>query len=75
MQIIRPATAVNQPISPNIPFNIALGTALGLLVGLAAAFLRNARDTRIHSVERLREITGVPLLAEIPTTATPACTR
>ena len=49
MQIIRPATAVNQPISPNIPFNIALGTALGLLVGLAAAFLRNARDTRIHS--------------------------
>jgi succinoglycan biosynthesis transport protein ExoP len=37
VQIIRPATAVNQPISPNIPFNIALGTALGLLVGLAAA--------------------------------------
>ena len=67
VQVIRPATAVNQPISPNIPFNIALGTALGLLVGLAAAFLRNARDTRIHSVERLREITGVPLLAEIPT--------
>jgi succinoglycan biosynthesis transport protein ExoP len=67
VQIIRPATAVNQPISPNIPFNIALGTALGLLVGLAAAFLRNARDTRIHSAERLRELTGAPLLAEIPT--------
>jgi succinoglycan biosynthesis transport protein ExoP len=65
--VIRPATAVLTPISPNIPFNLALGTALGLLAGIAAAFVREARDTRVRSTERLRAIVGAPLLAEIPT--------
>jgi len=64
--IIRPATAVPVPISPNVGFNLALGGALGLLVGIAAAFVRNARDTRIRSAERLRDLAGAPVLAEIP---------
>ena len=66
VQIIRPASAVLVPISPRPAFNLALGAALGLLVGLAAAFLRDSRDTRLRSGERLREISGAPVLAEIP---------
>jgi capsular exopolysaccharide synthesis family protein len=66
VQIIRPATPVPTPISPKIGFNLPLGTALGLLVGIAAAFVREARDTRIRSADRLRALTGAPVLAEIP---------
>ena len=66
VQIIRPAAVVPKAISPNVPFNLALGAALGLLVGIAAAFLRNARDTTLRSTDRLRQLTGAPVLAEIP---------
>ena len=65
VQTIRPASVPLAPISPNVPFNLALGAALGLLVGVAGAFVRNARDTSVRSAERLRELTGVPVLSEI----------
>lgn len=65
VQIIRPAAADPNAISPNVPFNLALGGALGLLAGLAGAFLRNARDTHIRSADRLRALTGAPILSEI----------
>lgn len=65
-QIIRQATPSTIPVSPNIPFGLALGGALGLLVGVAAAFLRHARDTSIRSPEQLHAITSASLLAEIP---------
>jgi polysaccharide biosynthesis transport protein len=64
--IIRPAVANPVPVSPNVPINLAVGAALGLLVGIAAAFVSNARDTRVRSAERLRALTGAPVLAEIP---------
>jgi receptor protein-tyrosine kinase len=66
VQTIRPASVPLTPISPNVPFNLALGAALGLLVGVAGAFVRNARDTTARSGERLRELTGAPVLSEIP---------
>jgi capsular exopolysaccharide synthesis family protein len=64
-QIIRPATAVPLPVSPSVPFNLALGAAIGLLVGLAGAFVRNARDTTIRSAAQLQAVTGAPVLAKI----------
>ncbi|HEX5811763.1 MAG TPA: polysaccharide biosynthesis tyrosine autokinase, partial [Pseudonocardia sp.] len=66
-QIIRPATAVPVPVAPSVPFNLALGAAIGLLVGLAGAFVRDARDTTIRSAAQLRAVTGAPVLAQIAT--------
>ncbi len=66
VQIIRQATPSPIPVSPNIPFGVALGGALGLLLGVAAAFLRHARDTSIRDPERLHALTSAALLAEIP---------
>ena len=66
-KIIRPATAVPVPVAPSVPFNLALGGALGLLVGLAGAFVRDARDTTIRSAAQLRAVTGAPVLAQIAT--------
>lgn len=64
-QIIRPATASPTPVSPNPPFNIALGAAISLLIGLAAAFVRDARDSSVRTAERLHELTAVPVLSEV----------
>jgi capsular exopolysaccharide synthesis family protein len=66
-QIIRQATPSPVPVSPNIPFGIALGGALGLLIGIGAAFMRHTRDTSIGDAERLQALTSVATLAEIPT--------
>ena len=65
VQTIRPASVPLAPLSPNVPFNLALGATLGLLVGVAGAFVRNARDTSARSADRLRELTGAPVLSEI----------
>ncbi|HEY0811946.1 MAG TPA: polysaccharide biosynthesis tyrosine autokinase [Pseudonocardia sp.] len=66
VQVIRQATSSPIPISPNVPFGIALGGALGLLIGIAAAFVRHARDTSIRDPEQLHALTNAALLAEIP---------
>ncbi len=67
VQIIRQATPSPLPVSPNVPFGLALGATLGLLVGVGAAFARHARDTSIRHPERLQALTSVATLAEIPT--------
>ena len=64
-QIIRPATSSATPVSPNPPFNLAIGAALGLLVGVTAAFVRAARDTSVRSSKRLQELVSAPVLSEI----------
>ncbi len=66
-QIIRQATPSPIPVSPNIPFGMALGGALGLLIGIGAAFLRHSRDTTVRDAERLQALTSVATLSEIPT--------
>jgi succinoglycan biosynthesis transport protein ExoP len=66
VQIVRQATPSPIPISPNVPFGVALGGALGLLIGIAAAFLRHGRDTSVRDPERLHALTSAALLAEIP---------
>jgi polysaccharide biosynthesis transport protein len=43
-----------------------LAAGIGLLLGIVAAFFRDALDTRIRSAEEIAERLGVPLLARIP---------
>ena len=45
---------------------VALGAALGLLIGIGAAFVQHVRDTSIRDRARLQALTGAPVLAEIP---------
>jgi capsular exopolysaccharide synthesis family protein len=53
-------------VSPNIPFSVALGATLGLLIGVGAAFLSHARDRSVRHPGRLQELTSVPVLSEVP---------
>ena len=61
-----PTTADATKIRPR-PFRDAvLAGAIGLLLGIVVAFLRDAVDTRIRAAEEIGDRLGVPLLARIP---------
>ena len=64
--ILQPAAVPTQPISPKPLFNLVLGAALGLLLGLVGAFVRDALDMTFRSRERLAQTTGAPTLGVIP---------
>ena len=51
---------------PKTKRNVMLGVIVGLALGIALAFLRDALDTRVHSADELRELLGVPLLGQVP---------
>ncbi|HEX6469617.1 MAG TPA: polysaccharide biosynthesis tyrosine autokinase [Streptosporangiaceae bacterium] len=56
------------PDSPNVPANLAIGLLAGLAAGVGAGVLREALDTSVKTVERLREIAGGPVLGVIGAT-------
>lgn len=63
--VVRPAQNVEQ-VQPRPVRSVALGAALGLLLGLGFAVLWNALDKRIRTEEEVEEGLGIPLLARLP---------
>jgi tyrosine-protein kinase len=53
-------------IRPRPVRDAVLAGAIGLLLGIVVAFLRDAVDTRIRSADEIVDRLGVPLLARIP---------
>lgn len=73
VRMIQPAVVPDDPVSPNIPVNIAVGILLGLAAGIGIALLRSVLDTRIHSIRDIEQLTDAPILGRIandPETAT-----
>lgn len=64
---IQPATAARLPSSPDIPIDLALGLLVGLVLGAGLLVLREALDTRIRALDALKRVTGMPVLASLPT--------
>ncbi|HET9333243.1 MAG TPA: polysaccharide biosynthesis tyrosine autokinase [Gemmatimonadota bacterium] len=64
--VIDSALVANRPIRPHKVRNVLLAVALGLLVGIAAAFGREHLDDTIHTVDEVELLTGVPVLGMIP---------
>jgi Mrp family chromosome partitioning ATPase/uncharacterized protein involved in exopolysaccharide biosynthesis len=64
-QVIREATLPREPVSPNVPRNIALGLVLGLFIGIGLAVTRDKVDNRIHKPDELRR-QGVPVIGTVP---------
>jgi tyrosine-protein kinase len=59
------ATAPGEPVSPDVPRNIALGVVLGLLLGLLAVLLPVRFRRTVTSREEIRDSTGAALLATL----------
>ncbi|MCP5534649.1 MAG: polysaccharide biosynthesis tyrosine autokinase [Akkermansiaceae bacterium] len=56
----------NNPVSPNIPLNLALGAVVGLIFGIGIAFCLEYLDTSVKSLEDVERFLNVPVLAVIP---------
>ncbi len=63
---LRPAVSPSAPVSPDTKRIIALGLVIGLCVGLALTISAQTLDTRIRRADDVRELTDIPVLAEIP---------
>ena len=64
--IIKTATVPTVPIEPTPARTAVLAAFVGLLIGLAAAFLLNYLDDKVRSEDDLRRLTGKPVLAIVP---------
>jgi len=64
--VVQPATVPTAPSSPRVKRDIAIGAAVGLLIGLALAFLLDLFDRRIKSGEALERLYGLPALTSVP---------
>jgi capsular exopolysaccharide synthesis family protein len=60
------ASIPNEPVTPKRARNIALGLAVGVLLGIGLAVLRERLDNTVKDGQTLEELTGVGLVGNIP---------
>lgn len=63
--VVRPAAVPDAPFSPRTRLNLALGTLIGLALGIAYAVARESLDTRVKNLSDVAAITGSPNLATV----------
>lgn len=54
-----------KPASPNVPLNLALGTLVGLALGIGIAVLRSVLDNRVRTPRDVAQVTDSPLIGAI----------
>lgn len=67
VSIVRPALQPQWPINPpKIGATAAIGTMVGLILGIVIAFVLETLDTSIGTIEDVENFLGVPVLGVIP---------
>jgi len=66
LTVVTPAVAPTAPSSPKPVQDALLGLIAGLILGLAAVFLRDSLDDAVSSKETAEQLTGTPVLAAVP---------
>ena len=66
VSIVDPAIIPYKKYSPNTVHNLAVGSLLGLIFGLIAAFLRDRFDDRLRTVDELEGFNNLPVLGVFP---------
>jgi capsular exopolysaccharide synthesis family protein len=61
-----PPTASSTPVRPRTALNLMAGLLLGLVIGVALAWLRARLDTTVRSAAEGSDVVGAPVLATIP---------
>jgi receptor protein-tyrosine kinase len=69
VQLEQAASAPTAPSSPRVMRNTLLGALLGLIIGVAAAFLLQRLDRRLREPSDLEDVYNVPLLGVVPESA------
>ena len=65
-EVVQPANLPSSPASPDFVRNGLLALAVGLVLGIGLAFLRERLDERLRGREDLEAQIGVPVLATVP---------
>jgi chain length determinant protein EpsF len=63
--ILNPASEPSRPSKPKVFVNLALGLAIGLMLGLGAVFLLELTDRRVRHSDDLEAEVDVPMLGTI----------
>lgn len=67
IEVLDPASEPSSPVSPNHRQDLTLALVLGILLGIAVAFVQEHLDDTIRDLDDLAEATrGLPSLAVIP---------
>jgi succinoglycan biosynthesis transport protein ExoP len=69
LELVTPATAPTSPSSPKPLQDALLGLLAGLVVGIAAAFLRDSLDDTLITGEAVEQAIAAPVLATVPVVA------
>lgn len=69
IRLIDDAFAPRHPVRPRLHLSIALGGAIGMLLGLTLAFARHFLDRTFKTGEDVEEKLGLPLLGVLPRAA------
>ena len=67
--VLAPASVPGSPSAPQIPLYLGIAAALGLVLGVVIALLRDALNSKIRSAREVRDVTDRPILGMIPTFA------
>ncbi|WP_082805756.1 polysaccharide biosynthesis tyrosine autokinase [Pseudoclavibacter helvolus] len=62
---VQSAQVAEEPVSPRVPLNIAVAGFLGLVIGIAIAFVRLLVDTKVRSTHDIAQITDRPVIGTI----------
>jgi polysaccharide chain length determinant protein (PEP-CTERM system associated) len=63
------------PAAPNRNWLMLMGLAAAIAIAIGVVFVAERLDSTIHTVEQLRELTDVPILATLPLIPTTQATR
>ncbi|WP_214824772.1 YveK family protein [Exiguobacterium sp. s28] len=66
VKVLSDASVPMSPVKPNILLNTAIATVLGLMIGVAIAFLKVVLDRRIKTEQDVENILELPVLGSIP---------
>jgi succinoglycan biosynthesis transport protein ExoP len=66
LEQLDPPTLPMAPSEPKRPLIIAIGTGLGLILGLCLAGVREMKDTALKNLKDVRAYTQLPVLGSIP---------
>jgi len=66
LELLDPASLPEQATDPNRPAWAAIGTALGLVIGIVLAGAKEMRDASLKNLKDVRAYTNLPVLSSIP---------
>jgi len=72
IRVLDPAETPERPYRPQKGLNLLLALSLGLVAGVALAFVREHLSTLVRTPEEVERMTGLCLLAVVPRTRTRA---